>query len=386
MALLHLLGVAALLHVASAATRSPAPSRALMATSTDKSVSVAIDLETGDITALKSRGTLHAIVGSVTLQGTIPLEVSAKAVGDGAVLVTKIVCIPASDVPCSSKQVQLTSLFTPRATSVGWTLNISSPVYSDSVPLWTAPVVTNITFVNSGDKQFWAPWSRGESKDPLLPSDGGFSWWDGEYLLGAQVARGPDHVIHEMATVLDPTHDVGVSFIPSPANPPAHPTWLNISGAGMDCRTASACSAPGWFAVSRHHLRFGDGAAPHVFDTDIVAHEACWRAALGWSAQAHAEYWEPVSPVMKEIEGLGSYSSYLGDLTDPKYKEMGYALNWDLSGRFFPYAGQFLPCVFFLVLVFGLLQSSCSAAAASASTSAAAAAAALLTLVLHCNH
>ena len=24
---------------------------------------------------------------------------------------------------------------------------------------------------------------------------------------------------------------------------------------------------------------------------------------------------------------------------------MGYALNWDLSGRFFPYAGQFLPPV-----------------------------------------
>lgn len=48
---------------------------------------------------------------------------------------------------------------------------------------------------------------------------------------------------------------------------------------------------------------------------------------------------------MKQIEGLGSYSSYLGDLTDPKFKEMGYALNWDLSGRFFPYAGQFLPPV-----------------------------------------
>ena len=343
MILLHMLGVAAL-NVASAATRPAA--RALVATSIDKSVSVGVDAETGDITSVKLRGTRHAVVGTVTLQGTIPLDVAAKAVGENgeSVLVTKTVCIPAADVPCSSKQVLVTSLFTPRATSVGWTLNISSPVYpTDPTPLWTAPVVTNITFADSGDKQFWAPWSRGESKDPLLPSDGGFSWWKGEYLLGAQVAPAPDHVIHEMATVLDPTHDVGVSFIPSPANPPAHPTWLNISGGGLDCHTAHTCSVPGWFAVSRHHLRFGDGARPHIFDTDIVAHEACWRAALGWSVQEHAEYWEPVSPVMKEIEGLGSYSSYLGDLEDPKYKEMGYALNWDLSGRFFPYAGQFLP-------------------------------------------
>eukprot|EP01050_Picozoa_sp_SAG11_P011459 SAG11_NODE_1214_length_5503_cov_5.844560_2_plen_791_part_00 len=331
-----------------AATRSQAASRSIVVTSLDKSVSVAVDPQTGEISSLTSRGMQHSIVGGVTLQGTRPLEISAKSVGEGgeSVLITQTVCIPAADVPCSSKQAKVNSLFTPRATSVGWTLNISSPVYStDPTPLWTAPVVTNITFANSGDKQFWAPWSRGETKDPLTPSDGGFSWWTGEYLLGAQVVPASDHVIHEMATVLDPTHNVGVSFIPSPANPPAHPTWLNISGAGMDCHTADACSGPGWFAVSRHHLRFGDGAHPHIFDTDIVAHEACWRAALGWSVRAHAEYWEPVNPVIKEIEGLGSYSSYLGDLTDPKFKKMDYALNWDLSGRFFPYAGQFLPPV-----------------------------------------
>ena len=166
--------------------------------------------------------------------------------------------------------------------------------------------------------------------------------------MGAEVVPASDHVIHEMATVLDPTHDSGVSFIPSPANPPAHPTWLNISGApggGAACKTPTACPGAGSFSVSRYHLRFGDGAAPHVFDSDIVAHAACWRAALGWSATEHAAFWEPVSPRIKAIEGLGSYSSYLGDLTDPKFAQMGYALNWDLSGRFFPYAGQFLPPV-----------------------------------------
>jgi hypothetical protein len=105
------------------------------------------------------------------------------------------------------------------------------------------------------------------------------------------------------------------------------------AGGGSGCRTPSECPGPAGFSVSRMQLRFGDGAAPHVFDSDIVAHVACWRAALGWSAQRHAAYWEPVSPRIKEIEGLGSYSSYLGDLTDAKFKAMGYSLNWDLSVR-----------------------------------------------------
>ena len=37
------------------------------------------------------------------------------------------------------------------------------------------------------------------------------------------------------------------------------------------------------------------------------------------------------------------YSSYLGALDDPQWKEMAYQTNWDLSGRYFPYMGQFLP-------------------------------------------
>ena len=210
-------------------------------------------------------------------------------------------------------------------------------------------MITNITFAESGDKQFWAPWERGNDRDALFPSDGLYSWWTAEYLMGAEVMPATDRVIAEMATVLDPHHDVGVSFIPSPANPPALPTWLNISGGGSaaqwtgpmgdasaascsvsltrqvsstrciegktfgcmegnesmwagggcngeflceghpnvacagtfgrrsvclcdtpvprDCKIPTDCPGPGWFGISRHHLRFGDGAAPHVFDT-----------------------------------------------------------------------------------------------------------------------
>ena len=166
---------------------------------------------------------------------------------------------------------------------------------------------------SEGDKQFWAPWERGADIDSLLPSDGGYSWWTGEYILGADAGRNPppplatdnllentdggritpslfprggtllpssyadarnidavivskavDHadlVVYEMATVLQPAEDVGVSFIPSPENPFAHPTFLNTTGhGGAACTTPTACKGQeGRFGVSRANLRFGDG-------------------------------------------------------------------------------------------------------------------------------
>jgi hypothetical protein len=335
--------------------------------SLDGSISVAIDGSSGDIKAITTRGVRHAVTGGATLEGTIKLQVSARAVDGGGALISKLVCIPVQSrggdvLPCSNQKARVETLLSPRATSVGWTLNASSPTDTTTpTPLWSMPVVTNVTFAESGDKQFWAPWERMPNSqappdmpldltDALVPSDGEFSWWNARYLLGGLVVPNADGwVIAEMATILHPARDIGVSFIPSPKNPPAHPTFLDISGpatrASAGCRAAGDCHGPASFSVSRHHLRFGDGAAPHVFHTDIVAHEACWRAALGWSAREHATFWEPVSPRIKLIEGLGSYGSYLGNVTDSKFREMGYALNWDLSGRFFPYAGQFLPPV-----------------------------------------
>eukprot|EP01051_Picozoa_sp_SAG22_P030377 SAG22_NODE_11747_length_471_cov_0.688172_1_plen_157_part_11 len=140
-----------------------------------------------------------------------------------------------------------------------------------------------------------------------------------------------------MATVLLPSRDVGVSFIASPANPPAHPTWLSTAGPANQssgaqgppsCGTAGACPGPASVSIARHHLRFGAGTAPHVFRADIVAHAADWRAALAFTVANHPSFWEPQSPRIKAMEGLGSYGSYLGNLTDPMFKAMGFALNW----------------------------------------------------------
>ena len=53
--------------------------------------------------------------------------------------------------------------------SVGWHMNVTTTTASE---LWSAPLVTNVTFLEAGDKQFWAPWDRGDALNPLLPSDG----------------------------------------------------------------------------------------------------------------------------------------------------------------------------------------------------------------------
>ena len=309
---------------ASSAAAAPALFRVASA---DGTVSVSIERATGSVVSITTRGVDQALLaGDATLDGTIELDllVTAATDGSGSVDVNRTVCVRGGDVPCSLSQAWIVSSFVPRATSVGWVITASTAI--TSVPYWTRPLVTNISFASAGDKQFWAPWERGNDRDSLLPSDGGFGWWRGEYLLGAEVMAHADLVVHEHAAVLAPARDVGVSLIPNPSNPFAHPTWLNISGTGggAKCATPGSCPGPGGFAVSRHALRFGGDAAPHIFDSDLVAHAACWRDALGWSARAHRKFWAPVSARMKTIEGLGSYSSSLQDLTDPKYAQMGY--------------------------------------------------------------
>jgi len=146
-------------------TSSLTSAKPLTVTSLDKSLSVVIDSSTGSVTALAANGLTLAASASATLAGTIDLQgPSAKAVS-GGVLVSRLVCVHAEDVPCSSQQALVQELFSPRATSVGailwpilwpnfpsllceswgsysvvrtgWTLNISSPVASDDpTPLW----------------------------------------------------------------------------------------------------------------------------------------------------------------------------------------------------------------------------------------------------------
>ena len=155
---------------------SRARAAALTVSAADQSLTVTIDSDSGAVISLTARGQRHAVSASVTLAGTIALQVSAEALPGGGVLVSRLVCVHAMDVPCSAQQALVQERFAPRSTSVGWTVNISSPTDSTvPTPLWAAAVVTNVSFAEAGDKQFWAPWERGNTRDPMLPSDGGYS-------------------------------------------------------------------------------------------------------------------------------------------------------------------------------------------------------------------
>ena len=150
--------------------------RFVLVSAADQSVTVTIDSDSGAVTSLTAHGLRHAVSASVTLAGTIALQVSAEALSGGGVLVSRLVCVHAMDVPCSAQQALVQERFAPRPTSVGWTVNISSPMDSTvPTPLWAGAVVTNVSFAEAGDKQFWAPWERGNTRDPMLPSDGGYS-------------------------------------------------------------------------------------------------------------------------------------------------------------------------------------------------------------------
>jgi len=187
--------------------------------------------------------------------------------------------------------------------------------------------------------------------------------WNGEYIVGCAACSHPDLVVAEHVTILDEGADVGFTLMSDPSNAPAR-TWLNLTGPSLAqqhhgqqhdsardsiylddaCTTPTSCPGPAGLALSRHNLRLASSTT-HIFRHLLVAHAACWRPGLGRSVQEFPAFWEPTNNRVKEVEGLGSYSSYLGDITDPKFNRMGYKLNWDLSGRFFPYAGQFLPPV-----------------------------------------
>eukprot|EP00041_Stephanoeca_diplocostata_P023244 m.566494 g.566494 ORF g.566494 m.566494 type:complete len:466 (+) comp22252_c0_seq8:963-2360(+) len=166
-----------------------------------------------------------------------------------------------------------------------------------------------------------------------------------QYALGAAVSGG-DFLVAEHVTVLHPASNTSISLIADPNNEPVPEAWLNLTGTGGGkCTTPTACPGPAGFAISKHMLRLSPSVT-HTQSFDIVAHTAaCFRPALKWSVDTYAKFWKPLHPGVRFVDGLGSYSSYLGNLTDPKWKEMGYQTSWDLSGRFFPYMGMFLPPV-----------------------------------------
>ena len=122
----------------------------LSVASQDGTVSVTVDEDSGMVTRITTRGVENEIIAGSTLEGTIQLQLTVTQEG-AAVVVENLVCIKAADVPCSMYQALVTDTFTPTGTSVEWKTNVSSPVTRGyPVPLWSRPLVTNVTYKETG--------------------------------------------------------------------------------------------------------------------------------------------------------------------------------------------------------------------------------------------
>jgi hypothetical protein len=212
---------------------------------------------------------------------------------------------------------------------------ISVTVSSDAPSPFATPITASLTFEDLTETQMWAPWDRlsyqrGPSDtnwtDPLMPSEAA-GWWGGRYRYGTQYSYGKDAdaVVAPLASALRYTPakgaDAGVTLMLDP----------NEAQEELELRTSSA----GELAFTRDGFRYVPGKR-YVFAADLVGHAGCWRAALAWTVREHAALWNPTTESVRDLEGLGSYSWSTADVDVQRFKALGYRLNWDLSGKFFP--------------------------------------------------
>lgn len=282
--------------------------------------------------------------------------------GAEGVLIQSFLCLPGGDVPCAPQKAAFNVSIEPSDTSVRVNCAIEGGM-DEGVAAWTAPISLGFNFSGSNKLKLWAPWNRG-TLDALLPSDGGYSWWVGEYAFGNSLGS-PDFVVAEHFSVINPVSGA-LHVIGDPGNPPVPRGWLKLDGqGGAKCVTPADCPGQASAMFSYEMLRLLPGVV-HTRSFNFVGGAPCYRPGLAWSLLTYPEFWSPVhGAASRFVDGLGSYSSYLGELSDPKWKQMGYQTNWDLSGRyvhykidcprsvdcptheqgrrFFPYMGMFLP-------------------------------------------
>ena len=152
---------------------------------------------------------------------------------NSSVVLSRLMCTPGMDLPCSNLQVWVNTTLTPTQDTIKLTLSVEGVNVDEKhpTPPWTIPIINTFVFEDAGGLKLWAPWDRAEKYDPLLPSDGGLSWWTGTYSFGTALA-GQDFVVAEHATVIDPQQNMAVSLIGDPSNPPIPQGFFNTSGKG----------------------------------------------------------------------------------------------------------------------------------------------------------
>ena len=222
--------------------------------------------------------------------------------------------------------------------SVVWKVEIFA---ANSAP-FTAPLKISLQFggEDANATNVWAPWDLNSYKtgpasphwrNPLSPS----GWQDGSFKYGTAYNVNNDMVVAPLVTFLRSDADAGLTLMLDPREVQLE-TQLDIRSNGSATFT-------------RSNFRFAktdDGSAVYTFLAHLVGHEADWRSGLNWTVAEHKDLWAPTSRCeVESIDGLGSYSWSTAIPSEAVYREMGYAVNWGLSGRFFPYMGMFLPPV-----------------------------------------
>jgi hypothetical protein len=102
-------------------------------------------------------------------------------------------------------------------------------------------------------------------------------------------------------------------------------------------------TSDGLITFTRLYNRLGGGSSVQ-FSTDLIAHQADWRPALGWMVSNYHDYFYPAGNEIERMYGLGAYSGYQGRLDKKTLKKMDFKVNWNAHFDF-PYMGMFLPPV-----------------------------------------
>eukprot|EP00755_Sulcionema_specki_P018205 Sspe_Gene.66321::Locus_39186_Transcript_1_1_Confidence_1.000_Length_2040::g.66321::m.66321 len=284
--------------------------------SKDRRMLVAVNTTTGKVFTVNVNGRWWDVQGGSEVEG-VALSSTTVTARNGSVLVVR-----------EGDGVRLEETFTAAATSVKWEVAVMGEAG------WGKNVTTTLVFLHAERMKLWAPWNV-NGEDPLVPSHGMLlSWGSWHYSLGCASCK-DNVVVAEHVTVMD--DQVSASLIGSPEG--VYQGYLSTTGHDK-CPTPTSCFGPASFTIGRENLRF-----PARFEMDFVPHDTIdVREGLQWSVTQYPSYWNPVSTATASVDGLGSYSWYTGDL-DPSLRKMGYKVDWDLGGKFFPYMGMFLPPV-----------------------------------------
>ena len=235
----------------------------------------------------------------------------------------------------SRRRAVVTERFRPAADSLRWEVEVRGRARP-----WSTAVETRLHWPAGEATRYWTAWADSQSQpaanwtDPLVlaPLTERQLWYGAtpyreNYPLIGYCPFVYDVFCLPLVTIAEPGRDRGLSLVQSPED-----TLLDM---------LLATERTGSVVLSRVNHRLTP-QAPVRFAMDLVAHEADWRAGLGWMVRRYPDYFEPPNPRAHDLAGCGAYSTYEGDLDVEHLRRMAFRVNWKASYDF-PYMGMFLP-------------------------------------------